>query len=448
MSCFETGETVSYASHLECLKEGLAVVEICLDMEGEVVMNGRDLRKWRLIEDVIKKNKSQIEVSTELELSERQVRRLVSKAKADGIKGLIHGLKGKVGNRAMAEELKQQVLDIWEKKYRSCRLNFSHFTEKLNEVEGVKIGRESVRQILRAKGVSDRVAKKGRKHRRFRERKAQFGELLQQDTSPHDWLGTGQKLHLVVIVDDATSKLLFCRLFEHDGTLPNMVALKEVFLKYGLPMAAYTDRASWFFYTPKHRTVDGPKPVFSEVDKSFKTQIGRALDELGVEFIPAYSPQAKGRVERANGTLQDRLIAELKLLVITEMNMANKFIDEIFIDDYNKRFGHEPRNPEPAFVSVKSPEQIDEIMCIKFVCKVGKDNTVMREKYFKLQLEPTSDRINWAQARVEVRMYPDGRARVLHLPSGKDVPFTVIELRQPHEAKNPSELPEVQKISA
>ena len=424
------------------------MVEICLDMEGEFVMSGRDLRKWRLIESVIKKQKSQIEVSLELDLSERQVRRLVQKAKTEGVKGLVHGLKGKAGNRALPEEIKQKVLDTWSTKYRSCKLNFSHFTEKLNEVEGVKIGRESVRQILRSNGVSDRVAKKGRKHRRYRERKAQFGELLQQDTSPHDWLGTGQKLHLVVIVDDATSKLLFCRLFEHDGTLPNMIALKSVILKYGLPMAAYTDRASWFFYTPKHRTDGGPKPISREVDKSIRTQIGRALDELGVEFIPAYSPQAKGRVERANGTLQDRLIAELRLLVITEINMANRFIDEIFLDDYNKRFGHEPRNPTPAFVPVTSPKQIDEILCIKFICKVGKDNTVTREKYFKLQLEPSSDRINWAQARVEVRLYPDGHARVLHLPSVKDVPFTVIELRQPHEPKNPSELPVAQKISA
>jgi transposase len=419
-----------------------------MDMEGEIVMSGRDLRKWRLIEDIINKHKIYSEVSSELDLSERQVRRIVRKAKLEGVKGLIHGLKGKPGNRTMPEKIKDQVLAVWEAKYRTARLNFSHFTEKLNEVEGIKINRESVRQLLRSKGVADRVAKKGRKHRRFRERKAQFGELLQQDTSPHDWLGTGQKLHLVVTVDDATSKLLFCRLFEHDGTFPNMIALKYVCMKYGLPMAAYTDRASWFFYTPKHRTADGPKPTFSVVDKSFKTQIGRALDELGVEFIPAYSPEAKGRVERANGTLQDRLIAELKLLGITEMNAANQFIEKIFIDDYNMRFGVEPREATSAFVRVHSPEKLDEILCLKFICKVAKDNTVTREKYFKLQLEPDGHRLNWHQARVEVRMYADGKARVLHLPGYTDIPFTVIDIRQPHEPKNPSDLPVIQKVPA
>lgn len=424
------------------------MVGICLDMEGEVVVTGWELRKWRLIEDVINKNKSQEEVSEELELSVRQVRRLVRKAKLEGVKGVIHGLKGKPGNHVLPETVKSQVLAIWESKYRSARLNFSHFTEKLNEVEGVKIGRESVRRLLRAKGVADRVVKKGRKHRRWRERKAQFGELLQQDTSPHDWLGTGKKLHLIVIVDDATSRLLFCRLFENDGTVPNMIAMKAVFVKYGLPMSVYTDRASWFFFTPKHRTTDGPKPAYSEVDRAVKTQIDRALGELGIGFIPAYSPQAKGRIERANGTLQDRLIAELKLRGITAIDQANRFIEEIFIDDYNTRFGKEPAIATSAFVHAASPEQLDEVLCLKFLCKVAKDNTVRRKKHFTLQLKPDGFRINWHQARVEVRLYPDGKARVVHPPTGRDVPFTVIERQEPREPKNPSELPEVQKRSA
>ena len=419
-----------------------------LDMEGEVAMSGRDLRRWRLIEDVIMKRKTQEEVGEELELSTRQVRRLIAKTRKEGVRGIVHGLKGKVGNRRLPEAMKDRVFAIWEAKYRSERLNFSHFTEKLNEIEGVKINRETVRQILRAKGVADRQPKKGRKQRRWRERKAQFGELLQQDTSPHDWLGIGKKLNLIVIVDDATSKLLFCRLFEHDGTIPNMVAMKTVFLKYGLPMSIYTDRASWFFYTPKHKTTNGPKPVHQEVDRAFKTQIDRALGELGIEFIPAYSPQAKGRVERANATLQDRLIAELKLRGVTDIDQANRFIEEVFIDDYNKRFGKKAQLSESAFVELKTPERLDQILCLKFTCKVAKDNTVSREKYFKLQLEPNAYRINWQQARVEVRMYPDGRARVVHLPSGADVPFTVIELRHPREAKNPSELPDMQKRSA
>lgn len=418
-------------------------------MESSVLMSGRDLKRWRLLNDLMEGRKTQIEVAEDLELSTRQVRRLKGRAKEKGVKGLIHGLRAKPGNRKMSEEKKDLVVGLWSTKYRGARLNFTHFTQKLNEVEGISIGKESVRKLLRARGIADRAPKKGRKHRRWRERRAQFGELLQQDTSPHDWLGTGQKHHCVVIIDDATSKLLYCRLFEHDGTLPNMIAMEYVFKKYGLPMAAYTDRASWFFYTHKHRIADGPRPPLAGlVDKDFKTQIGRALYELGVEFIAAYSPQAKGRVERANGTLQDRLIAELRLLKIIDMDEANEFIEKTFIDDYNLRFGVEPRELESAFMPLTSAAQIKESLCLKFTCKVSKDNTVHRAKYFRLQLEPDGQRLNWHQAKMEVRIYPDLSVRVLHQPSQKEVPFKIIELKAIREPKSPAELPEVQKRSA
>jgi transposase len=411
-------------------------------------MSGRDLRRWRVIEDVLLKRRLQEDASEELGLSVRQIRRLVKRARVNGVQGLIHGLRGRPGNRAMPEPLKQRVLELWQSKYRSARLNFSHFTEKLNEVEGVEIGREKVRQILRAEGVADRVIKKGRKHRRYRERKAQFGELLQQDTSPHDWLGVGRRLQLIVIVDDATSKLLFCRLFEHDGTMPNMMAMRSVFLKHGLPMSIYADRASWFFYTPKEKISAGPKKANGEVDRAIKTQIDRALGELGVEFIPAYSPQAKGRVERANGTLQDRLIAEFKLRGIMDIETANRFIEEKFIDDYNKRFGREPQEATSAFVPLQEPESLNEILCLKFLCKVAKDNTARRAKHFHIQLEPSPHRINWHKALVEVRLYHDGSVRVVHPSTGQDVPFKVIDLKEPREAKHPSELPDPVKIPA
>lgn len=419
-----------------------------MDMEGSVFVSGKDLRRWRLLEDLAKNRKSQIEVAEALALSTRQVRRLALRAKDKDIKSLTHGLRGRKGNRRMSEEKKDLVLNIWNSKYREARLNFTHFTQKLNEVEKISIGKESVRRLLRAKGVDDRAPKKGRKHRRWRERRAQFGELLQQDTSPHDWLGNGQKHHCVVIVDDATSKLLYCQLFEHDGTIPNMLAMRQVFIKFGLPMAAYTDRASWFFYTHKHRIADGPRPEVSLVDRDFQTQIGRALSELGVEFIAAYSPQAKGRVERMNGTLQDRLIAELRLHKITDMDLANEFLEKIFIDDHNLRYAVEPRDPQSAFVALTSEAQLKESLCIKFTCKVAKDNTVSRKRYFKLQLEPDRYRINWHQARVEVRIYPDLSVRVLHQPSQKEVPFKIIELKTIREPKSPAELPDLHKRSA
>jgi hypothetical protein len=417
-----------------------------MDLEGSVLVSGENLKRWRLICDLIEGRKTQIEVAEKLSLSDRQVRRLKWKVEQNGIENLVHGLRGRRSNNCMSDAKKDLVLNLWNSKYREAKLNFTHFTQKLNEVENVIIGKETVRRLLRDKNVVDRPPKKGRKHRRWRERRAQFGELLQQDTSPHDWLSTGKKQHAVVIVDDATSKLLYCQLFEHDGSIPNMLAMQSVFLKYGLPMGLYTDRASWFFTTHKNRIVNGPPKITGLSD--FRTQIGRALNELGVEFIPAFSPQAKGRVERANGTLQDRLIAELKLQKITDIDQANDYINAIFIADYNSRFGKEPADTTSAFVTGVSPEQLKEILCLKFTCRVAKDNTVTRAKYFKLQLEPSIDRINWSQAKVQVRIYPDLTVKVLHEPSQKLVPFKIIEIKKIREPKSPSELPDVQKISA
>lgn len=403
----------------------------------------------RWVEMVLDGSRTQVEAAEELGLSERQVRRLVKRARDGGALKILHGLRGKPSNRRLDEALKNRVLELWESKYRWARLNFSHFTEKLNEVEGVVIGRESVRRLLRGKGVADRAVKKARAHRSRRERKPQVGELLQVDTSPHDWLGIGRKLHLVVVVDDATSKLLYARLFEHDGTVPNMLAMQAVFLKHGLPMAMYADRASWFFYTTKHKTAMGPKPAVSEVNRAVKTQIDRALRELGVEWIPAYSPQAKGRVERANGTLQGRLIPELRLRNIQDLEAANKYIEEEFIEDYNRRFATEPASAVSAFVKIENAEQaLSQTLCLKFQCKVAKDNTVSRAKYFRLQLKSTRERINWHRALVEVRIDLQGQVEILHLPSKQPIPFDIIELKPPREAKNPAELPEIQRMSA
>jgi hypothetical protein len=199
----------------------------------------------------------------------------------------------------------KRILDLWDKKYRPCALNFTHFTEKLNEVEKISVSKEKVRVLLRAKGVVDVRPKKGRKHRKERVRRTQFGEMLQQDTSPHDWLGIGKVFHAVNVVDDATSKILFLKLYEHDGTLPNMEAMRDVILKFGLPMSYYVDRAAWFKVT---RHWDGT--ISKQSSTEYETQIERALEELGIELIWAYSAPAKGRVERSNGTLQGRLIAK------------------------------------------------------------------------------------------------------------------------------------------
>jgi hypothetical protein len=312
----------------------------------------------------------------------------------------------------------------------------SHFCDKLREVHHLSVGRETVRRYLRSENVYDRKKKRVRQHRSYRDRRPRFGELLQQDTSPHDWLGTGEKQHCVVIVDDATSQLLFCRLFDSDGTLPNLMAMLTVFRRFGLPLGVYTDKASWFHPNQQERKVNRYKGTPNEEDHEYESQIGRALKRLGVDFIAAHSPQAKGRVERSNGTLQDRLIAELRLRGIKEMDLANEYIERVFIDDYNQRFGKPPAQQDSSFIQLADPDVLDEIMCVELESTVLNDNTITRARHYKIQLLPTVYRLNWAQAKVLVRIMPDQGVIVRHKQTNEIIPHKILELKIPKEFKH------------
>lgn len=406
-------------------------------MEERLVisMNGKELRRFRVIQEVKNGYLSQIEAAEELKISTRQLRRLTRRFEKNHVQGLVHGLRGKSSNRKLDKALYEEILNQWESTYRGAGLNMSHFYEKLREVHKIKVGRETIRRILREKGLYDRKKKRSRKHRSHRERRPRFGELLQQDTSPHDWLGVGIKHHCVVVVDDATSKLLFCRLFEHDGTLANLTAMLEVFKKFGLPLSIYTDKAMWFHPDKKRSVVQTFKAIYDDEIKEYESQIGRALKRLGVEFIAAHSAQAKGRVERANGTLQDRLIAELRLRKITNLDLANAYIEKVFIADYNKRFCKDPLEPESGFIKLADSKILDEILCIEFESAVQNDNTVSRAKYYRLQLLPTAKRLNWAQAKVIVRIMPDQGVIVRHKQTKEIIPHKILELKIPKEFK-------------
>lgn len=398
-------------------------------------MSGTELRRLRLIQDCLANRMSQIEAAEQLDLSTRQLRRLIRAYQSKKEAGLVHGLRGKKSNHAMRPELKKEILSLWNSKYRGAGLNMTHFSEKLQEEHHIQVGRETIRRILRGKNLYDRKTKRSRKHRSRRERRPRIGELLQLDTSPHDWMGIGVKHHCVVVVDDATSQILFCRLFENDGTLPNLTALLDVFRRQGLPLALYTDKASWFHPNQKRSLVQTFKAIQDQEIKEYESQIGRALKRLGIEFIAAHSPQAKGRVERANGTLQDRLIAELKLRGITNLNLANEYIKNSFVSDYNQRFAKPPLEPESAFIQMADPAILDEILCIEFESSVQNDNTVSRARYYRLQLLPSPSRLNWAQAKVIVRITPDQGVIVRHKHTKEKIPHKILELKIPKEFK-------------
>lgn len=396
-------------------------------------VSGMELRRFRVITDVIDKRLTQEEASRNLGISVRQLRRILVRVKLKGMDGIVHGGVGKPSNHRIDSELEAKILELWNTKYRAAGFNFKHFTEKLEEVEKLKISKEKVRTLLRGKGLADRPEKKGWKHRKQRPRRERFGELLQQDTSPHDWLGTGIVYHCVVVIDDATSKLLFVKLYEHDGTMPNMEAIRSVTLKYGLPLSLYTDAAGWFVVT---RHWESQVHRLEKKDE-YCTQIERALDELGVELIIAGSPQAKGRVERANATLQDRLIAEIKLRGLTTLTEANHYIEHGFILDHNRRFAKEPASQESAFLPFLRKEKLDQILCVRLRSVVANDNTISKSGKYKIQLLPVPTRQSWVRAPVEVTLMLNGTVEVRHETTRELIPHEVLKLIIPKEFKNP-----------
>jgi hypothetical protein len=232
--------------------------------------------------------------------------------------------------------------------------------------------------------------------------------MLHQDGSSHRWLpALDQDLDLIVTMDDATSEIYSAFLVDEEGTMSTFRALAEVIATQGLPCALYTDRASHYFYTPK---------AGEKVAKDQLTQVGRALAQLGIEHIPAYSPEARGRSERVFGTLQDRLLKELALAGITTLEAANRFIREIYLPDHNARFAVAPEQPETAFVADRAGAHRD-ILCVQEERVVGNDNTV-RYQGLSLQIPPSPLRRHFVKARVRVHDYPDGTLAIVHGPRG------------------------------
>jgi len=230
--------------------------------------------------------------------------------------------------------------------------------------------------------------------------------MLHQDGSRFAWLAGAPELHLIVTLDDATSTIHSAFLVEEEGTASTLRALLDVFTAGGLPASLYTDRGSHYFHTPE---------ASSKVDRTRLTQVGPALDRLGVEHIAAYSPEARGRSERAFGTLQDSLPKELALAGIAMIEAASRFIRAVYLPAHNARFAVAPELPESAFVTVTDRAALVEILCVEEERIVARDNTVGLGR-LRLQLPPSPLRHHFVKARVKLRVYPDGTLAVAHGP--------------------------------
>ena len=296
-------------------------------------------------------------------VSDRTMRRWRQRLEKHGYSGLRDRRKGKASFRRVPLETVEQVLELYREKY--FDLNMRHFHEKLREEHHIELSYTWVQQALQGAGLVAQRRKRG-PHRRRRPRRPLPGMLLHIDGSKHRWLNDDRWYDLIVILDDATREIYYAQLVAEESTRTVLQGLREVIETQGVFCALYSDRGSHFFVTPK---------AGEKVDKHRLTQVGRALKELGITMIPAYSPQARGRSERNFGTWQGRLPQELRLAGISTVEGANAFLRERYIDEFNRKFRVPAEHPGTAFRKV-SRTDLDWVFTIQTERIVAKDNTV------------------------------------------------------------------------
>ncbi len=322
----------------------------------------KEANRYKIISEVIEGYLKVKEAADRLRLSERQTYRIKAEVIKKGIKGIIHKSKGKNKPISLTQKIKDKIAQFYKTKYKG--FNITHMTEFLNEDEKIKVSRESVRQILLESGDYIKT-KKQPKHRQWREPCAREGQMMQFDTSDHDWLEhRGPKLCLIGGIDDATSKCPGARFALKDSCIENMRVLKYIVETKGIPLVFYCDKDSNFKIT---RTKEG---------EYTQTQIQRALEELGLKIIYANSPQAKGRVERAWETFQDRLCSELRLHKISKLHAANHYLIEEYLPKHNRKFSYPAKEKGSAYRPVPKGTDLDNIFCIIEERRVAPDNTI------------------------------------------------------------------------
>ena len=329
----------------------------------------------------------------------RHARRILAAYRESGAAALAHGHRGRRPINATPEALVAEVVQLARTRY--VGVNHTHLAELLAEREGIHMGRTTLRRVLLDAGLSSPRHRRPPKHRVRRQRMPREGMLIQLDGSYHPWLGDqAPPFTLLIAVDDATGKVADAWFCEQEDTQNYFLRIRALVEHRGVPVALYTDRHAVFKHTPGSGLPAGP------------TQFSRAMDELGVQMIFAQSPQAKGRVERTAGTLQDRLVAELRLAGATTLEQAQAVLNE-FVPRFNGRFGVPPRCSEPAFRPLHPDFCLEQVLCFKHRRKVAKDNTLKFQSR-TLQLLPAPEHPSYAGATVEVLEGLDGQLSVRH----------------------------------
>lgn len=342
-----------------------------------------------------------------LERTPRSVYRMIAKVREKGPEGVLHGNRNKASPKRLPDLVRKKLLELALGKYRD--INDTHLCEILSKAEGIVMGRETLRGILRKGGIPSKRKVKRRKYRSRRERKEAFGMMLQVDASPHDWLqDRGPWLTLLGGIDDATG-YVWAHFEEAETTWGYLNLMEEVFHTHGVPLSLYADRHS-IFYTSREPTI-----IEQLKDVVPLTQFGRAMDELGISVIKAWTPQAKGRIERLWGIFQDRLVVALRLAGANTLEQAREVLKG-FLKQYNQRFCLPPKKAQAAFRKAPPQAVLHKTLCIKETRVVKKDHTVSFEGLV-LQIPPSKKYPYMADGKVTVREYRDGHIEIAYRDS-------------------------------
>ena len=372
-------------------------------MRRTAALQGVRMIKFRSVFDRCEaEGLSHMEAAEILGIGERTFRRWCGRYRGEGDAGLLDRRLGKPSARRVPAAEAEDVERLYKERF--AGFTAKHFHEHLVRERGFRWSYTWTKTFLHGRRLIAPAPRRGA-HRRKRPRRPLPGMMLHQDGSRHVWVEGLAACDLIVTLDDATGAIYSAFLVTEEGTASTFQALLEVFGRHGLPLSLYTDRGSHYFLTPE---------AGGKVDRTQPTQVGRALAQLGVEHIAAYSPQARGRSERPFRTLQDRLPKELKLAGVDTLEGADRYIAEVFVPDYNARFAVPAEQPGTAFVPV-AQETLDEILCVQEERKVGNDNTVVFHK-LRLQIPESPLRAHFVRATVKVRRYPDGRHAIFHGP--------------------------------
>src|ERR1700719_1034329 len=362
-------------------------------------LSQKELQRVSVISTCIKGDMSCARAAGLLCLSVREIKRLKKRMREDGEAALAHANRGRPSHRRLPDAVCAQIVHLARGTY--AGFNDHHLCEKLLEREGFSLSRETLRRLLRQHGLGSPRQRRAPAHRQRRVRSPRLGELVQLDGSPHDWLeGRGPQLTALGMQDDATGKILAAQFFPSETTFGYLCLLRQLLRRFGVPLAFYGDHSGIFVRNDDFWTVDEQL-----AGKRQPTQFGRALEQLGVTFIAANSPQAKGRVERLWGVLQDRLTSELRLAKAANIDSANAVLRK-FIADYNRRFARQPR--EAATAWRPAPESLERICCFVHERIVSNDNVVQWEGR-RFQIPQQARRFSFAGAKVQIYQTLDGR---------------------------------------